>query len=78
MKILVICQHYYPEPIRIADFCETLVERGHEVDVVCGVPNYPMGVIYEEYRQFLSLKMCEYIVFLEPLMHLLHLRLFRL
>ena len=51
MKILVICQHYYPEPIRIADFCETLVERGHEVDVVCGVPNYPMGVIYEEYRR---------------------------
>ena len=41
MKILVISQHYYPENFRIIDICETLVEMGHQVDVICGLPNYP-------------------------------------
>lgn len=50
MKILVICQHYWPEPYYLADVCEELVRRGHEVHVVTDVPNYPMGTIYPEYR----------------------------
>ena len=50
MKILVICQYYYPEPFRITDICEELVKRGHKVTVVTGLPNYPMGEIYEGYR----------------------------
>lgn len=50
MKILVICQYYYPEPFRITDICEELVKRGHVVTVVTGLPNYPMGEIYEGYR----------------------------
>lgn len=49
MKILVICQHYAPEPFRIADTCEELVRLGHEVQVVCQVPNYPEGVFYSGY-----------------------------
>ncbi len=50
MKILVICQHYYPEPFRITDICEELVKEGHEVTVVTGQPNYPMGEIYQGYE----------------------------
>lgn len=50
MKILVICQYYFPEPFRIADICEELVRRGHDVTVVTGIPNYPMGEVYLEYR----------------------------
>lgn len=50
MKILVICQYYYPEPFRINDICEELVKRGHEITVVTGTPNYPMGNIYEGYK----------------------------
>ncbi len=50
MKILVICQYYYPEPFRITDICEELVKRGHEVTVVTGTPNYPMGEIYDGYQ----------------------------
>lgn len=50
MKILVVCQYYKPEPFRISDICEELIQRGHEVHVVTGIPNYPMGEIYEEYR----------------------------
>lgn len=50
LKILVICQYYYPEPFRISDICEELVKRGHEVTVVTGTPNYPMGEIYPSYE----------------------------
>ena len=50
MKILVVCQYYYPEPFRIHEVCEGLVQKGHEVTVLTGLPNYPMGVIPEEYR----------------------------
>ena len=50
MKILVVCQYYYPEPFRHPDICEELVKRGHEVTVVTGLPNYPMGEIYKGYQ----------------------------
>ena len=50
MKILVVCQYYYPEPFRIHEVCEELVSRGHELTVLTGLPNYPMGVIPPEYR----------------------------
>lgn len=51
MKILVICQHYWPEPYPLADVCEEMVRRGHTVHVVTDVPNYPMGYIYPEYKK---------------------------
>lgn len=50
MKILVVCQYYYPEPFRIHEVCEELVKRGHEVTVLTGLPNYPMGIIPDEYK----------------------------
>ena len=50
MKILTVCQYYHPEPFRIHEVCEELVKRGHTVTVLTGLPNYPMGVIPEEYR----------------------------
>ncbi len=50
MKILAICQYYYPEPFKVHDVCEALVAEGHEVDVITSYPNYPMGEIYEGYK----------------------------
>lgn len=50
MKVLVICQYYYPEPFRLPDICEELVRQGHNVTVVTGTPNYPMGEIYSGYE----------------------------
>lgn len=49
MKILVVCQYYYPEPFRISDICEELVKNGNEVTVLTGIPNYPEGIIYKGY-----------------------------
>ena len=52
MKILVICQHYWPENFRVTEICEALVERGHQVTALVGLPNYPSGIIPDEYKRF--------------------------
>ena len=44
MKILIISQYYFPEQFQINEIAPELVKRGHEVTVLCGVPNYPKGV----------------------------------
>lgn len=50
LKILFVCQHYWPEQFQTTDICEELVRRGHEVTALVGIPNYPTGVIPDEYR----------------------------
>jgi len=42
-KILVVCQHFWPESFRLNDIASFLVEKGHQVEVLCGLPNYPKG-----------------------------------
>ena len=49
MKILVFSQYFYPENFRINTLCRELVQRGHDVTVVTGYPQYPYGRIYEGY-----------------------------
>jgi glycosyltransferase involved in cell wall biosynthesis len=50
MKILYISQYYYPEQFQINDIAPALVNKGHQLTVLCGLPNYPQGKIYPEYR----------------------------
>jgi len=50
MKILIVSQHYWPENFRITDIAETLVSLGHQVTVLCGLPNYPKGYIFDDYK----------------------------
>lgn len=52
MKILVVCQHFYPENFRINDICFSLVEKGHDVTVLTGLPNYPKGKVLKDYKFF--------------------------
>lgn len=40
MKILIVCQHYNPDPFRITDIAEELANRGNEVFVLTGTPSY--------------------------------------
>ena len=49
MKILVFSQYFYPENFRINTLCRELVQRGHEVTVLTGYPQYPIGRIYDGY-----------------------------
>ena len=50
MKILVVCQHYYPENFIIYKFAEQFVKDGHEVHVLTGKPNYGYGYILPAYK----------------------------
>ncbi len=52
MKILVVCQHFYPETFRINDICFELAKKGHEITVLTGLPNYPKGKVLKDYKFF--------------------------
>ena len=49
MRILIVSQYFWPEGFRINEITKTLVEQGHQVDVLTGKPNYPEGTIYAGY-----------------------------
>lgn len=54
MKILFLCQYFPPEmgapSARTYEHARYWVQEGHEVTVVCGLPNHPDGIIPPEYR----------------------------
>ena len=52
MKILLVTQYFYPENFKSNDIALELTERGHEVTVLTGLPNYPEGKIYKSYGFF--------------------------
>ena len=51
MKILAICQYYYPENMVFTNICEELVKQGNDVTVLTGKPNYGYGEIIPEYKK---------------------------
>ena len=51
MQILIVTQYFWPENFRINDLANELVNRGHSVTVLTGIPNYPVGKVFEAYRQ---------------------------
>jgi glycosyltransferase involved in cell wall biosynthesis len=52
MRLLVVCQYFYPEQFRVNDICFELVKEGHEITVLTGLPNYPSGIVDEKYKGF--------------------------
>ena len=51
LRILILSQWYPPEPaLLIQELAKTLQEKGHEVTVLTGFPNYPSGKLYPGYR----------------------------
>lgn len=58
MRILIVSQYFWPEGFRINEVVRTLVERGVQVDVLTGKPNYPEGAIFEGYRAWGSQVEC--------------------
>ena len=51
MRLLVVSQYFWPENFRINDLVGELVSRGHQVTVLTGLPNYPEGKVFQEYRE---------------------------
>lgn len=50
MKILAVCQNYYPENNVFTNICEELAKIGNDVTVLTGKPNYGYGEILPEYK----------------------------
>ena len=51
LRILVVTQYFWPENFRVNDLVKEWVQRGHQVTVFTGIPNYPLGNIFEAYRE---------------------------
>lgn len=49
MRILLLSQYFYPEQFSNNTIARELVARGHHLQVVTGVPNYPEGVFFKGY-----------------------------
>ena len=52
MRILVVTQYIYPENFKSNELVFELAHKGHHVDVLTGIPNYPEGVYYKGYGLF--------------------------
>ena len=51
MRILLLTQFFQPEPnFKGLPLAQALRDRGHEVEVLTGFPNYPGGKLYNGYR----------------------------
>ena len=50
MRLLVVSQYFWPENFRVNDLVAELVRRGHQVTVLTGLPNYPEGKVFQQYR----------------------------
>ncbi len=55
MRILILTQYFAPEitaaTARLRPIARHMAELGHEVEVVCEVPNHPEGVVHEGFRR---------------------------
>ncbi len=49
LQILATCQYGWPEPYPSLYPMEEMAKRGHDVYAVTGMPNYPMGNLFEGY-----------------------------
>lgn len=52
MRILLVTQYFYPEVFKSNDLAFELVKRGHQVDALVGIPNYPDGKYFKGYGLF--------------------------
>jgi glycosyltransferase involved in cell wall biosynthesis len=51
-KILIISQYFWPEEFLVNSLAAELKEKGHEVTVLTGLPNYPQGKLFPGYSFF--------------------------
>jgi len=52
VRILIVTQYFWPENFRINDLAQGLRNRGHDVTVYTGKPNYPEGKFFPGYGFF--------------------------
>ena len=54
MHVFLITQYFHPEigaaASRWGDYVKLLIEKGHKVTVLCEMPNYPYGKLFDGYK----------------------------
>lgn len=51
MRILIVGQYFYPDSFRINEIAFSLADRGHNVTVLTGLPDYTTGKVPNEYKR---------------------------
>ena len=51
-RVLLVTQYFYPESFKGNDIAFELAKRGYKIDVLCGIPNYPIGKYTKGYGIF--------------------------
>jgi len=50
LRILVVCDHFFPEEFIINDLVKEWSSSGHDVHVITPNPAYPKGIVYQGYK----------------------------
>ena len=50
MRLLIVSQYFWPENFRINDLASEFVRKGHSVTILTGIPNYPEGKVFQDFR----------------------------
>ena len=50
MRILIISHHFWPENFKVNDLVDNFINKGHEVSILTGKPNYPGGKIFKSFK----------------------------
>jgi glycosyltransferase involved in cell wall biosynthesis len=56
MNILIVTQYFWPENFPINSLTSGLIEKGHKITVLTGIPNYPSGRFFMGYGIFRNLR----------------------
>ena len=60
MNILLVTQYFFPENTRANELAESLSNKGHNVTVLTGLPNYPGGDFFKGFSFFKFKKKSNY------------------
>ena len=52
LKIIIVGQYYWPDDFLVNDIAEDLVQRGHQVTVLTGLPDYTTNHVPKEFKGF--------------------------
>lgn len=50
LSVLIVSQYFLPETFGINAVASALADRGHDVTVITGIPNYPSGTFFDGYK----------------------------
>ena len=50
-RILIVTQYFWPENFRVNELATELSKKGHKLDVLTGIPNYPLGYTFHEFKK---------------------------